>query len=382
MKAMIAEANEEIENETSNTTVQSDKRVLFGLSRFVFESGRKSLLSLAIFSVSPHFLHPLKVPVIPIPILFHSLTQTTLSKPLLEVAVDSIQKAGNDKLAREKVIKELYEKVNNLNSLFVKNNPNLSMAQKRYIRRTADRTHDLSLFPKSVEIVQNYTKVQQPNSNFLRVPYQSRMVEVTSHSPQEELRSVDDLLDADTTNATFRSLLLKFGADFKYVYNAILLNKRVLFVSAPLPNSTEENGSQLHPTEELSNAVLTAVSVVAPICGVLNRSYPIANDVKAIRKNNFIAGAIVSEEDSASLEESWDVLADMRSCKITVNGMAKDLLTKASSLDYDLFDRLHFLATTNSPSLLALLRVIISPEVSFCFRPTDIETVRKTRRDF
>eukprot|EP01102_Stenamoeba_stenopodia_P019904 TRINITY_DN7612_c0_g1_i1.p1 TRINITY_DN7612_c0_g1~~TRINITY_DN7612_c0_g1_i1.p1 ORF type:complete len:517 (+),score=105.19 TRINITY_DN7612_c0_g1_i1:370-1920(+) len=364
MKAMIAEINEEIENETSNTTVQSDKRMLFGLSRFSFDTTQKSLLSLAIFSTSPNFLHPLK--------------------PLLEVAVDSIRKAGSDKSAREKVIKELYDKINNLNSLFVKSTVNLSMAHKRYLRRTADRTFDLSFFPKSMEIIQNLTKTQTPNNNVLRVPYQSRMVEISSHSPQEELRSVDDLLDAETTNSTLRSLLLKFGSDLKYVYSAILLSKRVLFVSAPSPSSSTDDGNpQLHPAEELSNTVLTAVSIVAPINGILSRSYPIANDVKSIRKNNFIAGAIVTEDESASLEESWDVLADLRTCKISINGLVKDLVTKASALDNDLFERLHFLAcsTATSPSLLSLIRENTERFLEMCYYQTELSTSDPQHKD-
>eukprot|EP01107_Rhizomastix_libera_P015663 TRINITY_DN601_c0_g1_i1.p1 TRINITY_DN601_c0_g1~~TRINITY_DN601_c0_g1_i1.p1 ORF type:complete len:745 (+),score=211.90 TRINITY_DN601_c0_g1_i1:128-2236(+) len=128
---------------------------------------------------------------------------------------------------------------------------------------------------------------------------------------------------------TIYSLYLKFGRQIMTIYNALLLEKRVMFLGY---NSS---------SSEVCQYVLASVCMISSVLkGVIQRAFPYVNLLytQFLEMPGYVAGVTnpVFEEHS----EWWDVLCNLQTGKVIINPKIASMfpLDSHSSVDNDLMD--------------------------------------------
>jgi hypothetical protein len=134
--------------------------------------------------------------------------------------------------------------------------------------------------------------------------------------------------------ASLELLLAKFGASTMRIYNAVLLEHKVLFLSS------------LAPAGHVSAAVLAAGSLLAPVVhGLASRCFAYANlnHLSWLEHDGYIAG--VTNPVFASRESWWDVLCNLDTGVVTIsNAGSRDAAEVALALAKEESDDLAFIS--------------------------------------
>jgi len=218
-------------------------------------------------------------------------------KPLLVLALDVILKSPEREV---EVLKELYTA---LNGVDLTRMPRLNEYQ-RLVLRNSQKDKQKQEFEISF--------------NFLSAPIKIKIPLTTSPDEVGEQQII--------------ALIQKFQAGIMSIFNAVLSEKRVLFLS---------DGS----TEELCSYVLATVAMMSPLKGLIKRAFPYTNiaGLDFLQVPGYIAG--VSNPIFEERTEWWDVLCNVVTGRITVNPqtmLQEKEKTPHSKADLEFFQRVNF----------------------------------------
>ena len=234
-------------------------------------------------------------------------------KPLLILALE--QYFATPEVA---VIEDLY---NAINSMDLKSIPNYSLAEKKLLRASMSDFSVPMVHPTHV----NYGPTKIP----VKVPL--------------------TMLPDEVSEQSIVPLIAKFGDQLMTIYNALLLERRVIFLGYG------------HPAGEVCDAVLGAMSMVSPpLPAVIRRTFPYTNLVNLdfLQLSAFCAGTtnLIFQQR----EDWWDILCDLETGKVTLSPRMlqekKDSPMGHSAMDSELFSEVMF-AVENHYSASKILSI-------------------------
>ncbi|XP_004349898.1 hypothetical protein CAOG_01378 [Capsaspora owczarzaki ATCC 30864] len=193
-------------------------------------------------------------------------------KPVLLLAVDRYFKTSD-----VSVLAELYDAIN---AMDVSGMPDLTQAQKLMLRSGGDK--EKQIFTTSIP----YMKINIP----VRIPMTT--------------------LDDEVADGSVSKLVTTFAPGFMTLYNALLLEKRVIFVGYNRSAS------------EVVNLVLAACQLICPpISGLIKRCFPYTNlsnmTFLEFRNYGYLVG--VTNPIFRDNTEWWDVLCNLETGKVIHN---------------------------------------------------------------
>ncbi|KAH3756862.1 methionyl-tRNA synthetase [Pelomyxa schiedti] len=196
------------------------------------------------------------------------------------------------------VLTELYH---SLNAIDLSAMPILPDHKRRVLRSAADETK--KKFPASVTL----TVAVDPTTGAKITKKQPIYIPLTTFP--------DEVGDPSIT-----MLLKKFGRQVMIIYNAVLQEKRIIFLGFTGGNLEEASALEGCTTETICLFVLATVAMVCPpLKGVVNRCFPYTNlcylDFMSIP--GYITG--VANPMFEQHAEWWDVLCNIQTGKVTVN---------------------------------------------------------------